>query len=96
MRVKERRSGAKYERIRRRKKPEIGPAKASNAGKSQTQETANDLKRRANETLEAWDAQFKKARQKVAEKDEDIKRRAGETREDFRFRDQIGKAIRRR
>ena len=33
--------------------------------------------------LEAWDARFKEARQKVAERNEGIKRRAGETREDF-------------
>ncbi|KAI0249032.1 hypothetical protein BJV78DRAFT_1284288 [Lactifluus subvellereus] len=98
--VTERRSGAKYKCIRRRKKREIGPAKASNAirsiamvdatksswrgwlswGKSQTRETADDLKTAARmRRWRAWDARFKEARHKVAEKDEDIKRRAGET-----------------
>ena len=63
-------------------------------GKSQTRETTDDLKRRANETLEAWNARFEEAKQKAAEKGEDIMQRAGETEADFRNR--IAKAIQRR
>jgi hypothetical protein len=63
-------------------------------GKSQTRETADDLKRRANETLDAWNARFEEAKQKAAEKGEDIKQRAGETEEDFRNR--IAKVIKSR
>jgi hypothetical protein len=59
---------------------------------------ADDLQRRANKTLEAWDAQFKEARHKVTEKDEDItgKLRASETGEVFHFWNRVVKAIRRR
>ena len=63
-------------------------------GKSQTKETADDLRRRANETLEAWNTRFEVAKNKAAEKGEDIKQRAGETEEEFRNR--IAKAIQRR
>jgi hypothetical protein len=46
-------------------------------GKLQTWETADDLKRHANEMLDSWNARFEGAKQKVAEKGEDIKQRAG-------------------
>jgi ElaB/YqjD/DUF883 family membrane-anchored ribosome-binding protein len=60
-------------------------------GKAQTQEAADELKRRANETQDAWNARFEEAKKKAERKGEDIVRRAGETEEDFRRR--IAKAI---
>ncbi|KAH9962033.1 hypothetical protein BGW80DRAFT_1255754 [Lactifluus volemus] len=45
-------------------------------GKSQTKETTDDLRRRANETLDAWNTRFEEAKKKAAEKGEDIKKRA--------------------
>ncbi len=60
-------------------------------GRSQTQEAADELKRRANETQEAWIARFEEAKKKAERKGEDIIQRAGETEEDFRRR--IAKAI---
>ncbi|KAI0248216.1 hypothetical protein BJV78DRAFT_1284997 [Lactifluus subvellereus] len=63
-------------------------------GKSQTRETTDDLKHRANETLEVWNVRFEEAKKKAMEKGEDIRQRADETEEDFRNR--IAKAIQRR
>ncbi|KAH9044197.1 hypothetical protein EDB84DRAFT_1470690 [Lactarius hengduanensis] len=60
-------------------------------GRSQTQEVADELKRRANETQEAWNARFEEAKKKAEQKGEDIMQRAGETEEDFRRR--IAKAV---
>ena len=62
-------------------------------GRSQTQEAAEELKRRANETQEAWNARFEEGKKKAARKGEDIMQRADETEEDFRRR--IAKAIER-
>ena len=71
-------------------------AKASSSswfswGKAQSQEAADELKRRANETQEAWNARFEEAKKKAERKGEDVLQRAGETEEDFRRR--IAKAI---
>ena len=52
-------------------------------GKVQNQEAADKLKRRANETQEAWNARFEEAKKKAERKGEDVLQRAGET-EDFR------------
>ncbi len=60
-------------------------------GRSQTKEVADELKRRANETQEAWNARFEEAKRQAERKGEDIMQRAGETEEDFRRR--IAKAI---
>ena len=60
-------------------------------GRSQSQEAAEDLKRRANETQEAWNNRFEEAKKNAERKGEDIMQRAGETEEDFRRR--IAKAI---
>jgi hypothetical protein len=63
-------------------------------GKSETRASADDLKRRANETLDAWNSRFEEAKRKASEKGEDIKRRVDETEEEFR--DRIAKAIQKR
>jgi len=63
-------------------------------GRSQTRDAADDLKRRVDETQEAWKSRFEEAKQKAAEKGEDIKQRLGETEDEFRNR--IAKAIQRR
>ena len=60
-------------------------------GKSQTLEAADELKRHANETHEAWNARFEEAKKKAERKGADIKQRVDETEEDFRRR--IAKAI---
>ena len=60
-------------------------------GKAETRASADELKRRANETQEAWNARFEEAKRKAAEKGEEIKQRVGETEEEFR--DRIAKAI---
>jgi len=65
-----------------------------NWGKSETQASINDLKRRADETQEVWISRFEDAKRKAAAKGEDIKQRVGETEEEFR--DRIAKAIQRR
>jgi hypothetical protein len=52
------------------------------------------LKRRVDETQEAWVSRFEDAKRKAAEKGEDIKQHAEETEE--QFRDRIAKAIQRR
>ena len=63
-------------------------------GKSETQASINDLKRRADETQEAWVSRFEDAKRKAAEKGEDIKQRVGETEE--QFRDRVARAIQKR
>ncbi|KAF8482482.1 hypothetical protein DFH94DRAFT_627751 [Russula ochroleuca] len=63
-------------------------------GKAETRASADELKRRANETQEAWNARFEEAKRKAAEKGEEIKQRVGETEEEFR--DRIAKAIQKR
>jgi transketolase len=63
-------------------------------GKSETQASVDDLKRRANETQEAWNSRFEEAKRKAVEKGEDIKQRVGETEEEFRNR--IAEAIQKR
>ena len=63
-------------------------------GRSQTRDAADDLKRRADETQEAWKSRFEEAKQKAAEKGEDIKQRLGETEDEFRNR--VAKAIQKR
>jgi hypothetical protein len=65
-----------------------------NRGKSQARAASNDLKRRADETQEAWNSRFEDAKRKAAQTGEDIKQRASETEEDFRSR--IAEAIQRR
>lgn len=63
-----------------------------NWGRQQTQEAADELKRRADETHESWNARFEEAKKEAERKGEDIKQRyTGETEEDFRRR--IAKAI---
>ena len=63
-------------------------------GRSESQASINDRKRRADETQEAWISRFEDAKRKAAEKGEEIKQRAGETED--QFRDRIAKAIQRR
>ncbi|KAN0106993.1 hypothetical protein V8E52_010595 [Russula decolorans] len=63
-------------------------------GRSESQASINDLKRRVDETQEAWVSRFEDAKRKAAEKGEDIKQHAEETEE--QFRDRIAKAIQRR
>ena len=63
-------------------------------GRSESQASINDLKRRVDETQEAWVSRFEDAKRKAAEKGEDIKQRAEETEEEFR--DRVAKAIQRR
>jgi hypothetical protein len=63
-------------------------------GKAETRASADELKRRANETQDAWNSRFEEAKRKAAEKGEEIKQRVGETEEEFR--DRIAKAIQKR
>jgi hypothetical protein len=63
-------------------------------GRSESQASINDLKRRVDETQEAWVSRFEDAKRKAGEKGEDIKQRAEETEE--QFRDRIAKAIQKR
>jgi len=52
------------------------------------------MKRRADETQEAWKARFEEAKREAAEKGEDMKRRLDETEDEFRNR--VARAIERR
>ena len=65
-----------------------------NWGRSESEASINDLKRRADETQEAWASRFEDAKRRAAEKGEDIKQRAQETEEEFR--DRVAKAIQKR
>jgi hypothetical protein len=61
-------------------------------GRSESQASINDLKRRVDETQEAWVSRFEDAKRKAVEKGEgSIKQRAEETEEQFRDR-RIAKA----
>jgi hypothetical protein len=63
-------------------------------GKSQTRDAAEDMKRRADETQEAWKVRFEDAKREATQKGEDMKQRLDETEDEFRNR--VAKAIERR
>jgi hypothetical protein len=48
-------------------------------GVMQSRGTADNLKQRANETPDAWNARYEEVKQKATEMGEDIKQRASET-----------------
>lgn len=63
-------------------------------GRSKSQASVDDLKRRVDETQDAWFSRFEDAKRRAAEKGENIIKRAEETEEEFR--DRIARAIEKR